>query len=78
MLARQMDLFIVLYVFECKNHVFGMLKRLEMLVLVCILKMASARMGATDSRMILADSSLSFGGMELVTITWSSCEFLMF
>jgi hypothetical protein len=54
-----------------------MLNRLEMLVFVWILKIASARMGATDKRMILADYSSSFGGMEFVTITWSSWEFLM-
>ena len=47
----------------------GMLNKLEMLVLVWMRKMASAKMGATDSLMILADSSPSLGGMELVTIT---------
>ncbi len=60
------------------NHVLGMLKRLEMLVRVWMRKMASARMGATESRMMRADSSLSLGGMELVTITWSSCDFCTF
>lgn len=47
----------------------GMLNKLEMLVLVWMRKIASARMGATDSLMILADSSPSLGGIELVTIT---------
>ena len=43
--------------------------------------MASARMGATESLMILpfdADSSFSLGGIVLVTITWSKEDFLMF
>lgn len=54
------------------NHVFGILKRLEILVLVCILKIASAKIGATDSLMILPSVkaySFSFGGMVFVTIT---------
>lgn len=54
------------------DHVLGMLKRLEMLVLVCILKMASASMGATDNLVILppeSSSSFSLAGMVLVTMT---------
>ena len=57
-----------------------MLNKLEMLVLVSILKMASARMGATDSLRILPSVtaySFSLAGMELVTMTWSSRECLM-
>jgi hypothetical protein len=49
-----------------------MLKRLEILVLVCILKIASARIGATESLIILPSVkvySFSFGGIVLVTIT---------
>lgn len=63
------------------NHVLGILKRLEILVLVCILKIASAKIGATDSLMILPSVkaySFSFGGMVFVTITWSSWDFLIF
>jgi hypothetical protein len=53
-------------------HVLGTENRLEMLVLVWILKMASARMGATDKRVTLPpviSSSFSWGGTVLVTIT---------
>jgi len=58
----------------------GMLNKLEMLVLVSILKIASARIGATDSLLILPSvtaSSFSLAGMELVTMTWSRRECLM-
>jgi hypothetical protein len=49
-----------------------MLKRLEILVLVCILKIASAKMGATDNLIILPSVraySFSLGGIVFVTIT---------
>jgi hypothetical protein len=49
-----------------------MLKREEMLVLVWIRKIASARMGAKDNLIILPSVnyySCSLAGMELVTIT---------
>ena len=49
-----------------------MLNKLEMLVLVCILKIASAKIGAKEKRLIFpseTSSSPSFDGMELVTIT---------
>lgn len=50
-----------------------------MLVLVWILKMASAKIGASDSLIIFGTSySPYFGGIEFVTITWSNWEFLMF
>ena len=64
-----------------EHHVLGTLKRLEMLVLVWILNMASARMGATDNLVTLppvASSSFYLGGMELVTTTLSSYEFFRF
>ena len=52
-----------------------MLNRVEMLVRVWILKIASARIGAKDNRFILLlvfSYSSSLAGIELVTITWSS------
>lgn len=52
-----------------------------MLVLVWILKMASAKIGAKDSLLIFPSVSYSyfyFGGIEFVTITWSNWDFLMF
>jgi len=43
--------------------------------------MASANIGATDNRIILPfvnSSSFYFAGIELVTMTWSSWDFLIF
>ena len=54
------------------HQVLGMLNKVEMLVRVWIRKMASAKMGDRESRLILfsvASSSFSLGGMELVTMT---------
>lgn len=62
------------------HHVLGILNRLEILVFVSIRKIASARIGATDSRQIfpaVRAYSFSLAGMELVTITWSSNELRM-
>jgi len=56
--------------FPKNNHVLGMLNNEEILVLVWIRKMASAKIGATDNLMILLMcSSPSLAGIELVTIT---------
>ena len=58
-----------------------MLNSDEMLVRVWILKIASARIGASESLLIfpsVSSSSPSRGGIEFVTITWSSPDFFMF
>ncbi len=61
------------------NQVFGILNKDEMLVLVWIRKIASAKIGAKESLIILAMFySPSLGGIEFVTITWSSWEFWIF
>lgn len=54
-----------------------MLNKLEILVFVWILKIASAKIGATDSLVTLplvSYSSFGCAGIEFVTITWSSYE----
>lgn len=62
-----------------KDHVLGMLNKVEILVLVWIRKIASAKIGATDNLMILLMCySPSFAGIEFVTITWSSFELSIF
>ena len=63
------------------NHVFGTLNKLEILVFVWILNIASAKIGATDNLVTfppVASSSLSLGGIVFVTITLSSYEFFKF
>lgn len=62
-------------------HVLGRANKDEMLVLVWILKIASAKIGARESLLIfpsVISYSFYLGGIELVTITWSSWEFLIF
>ena len=54
------------------HQVLGMLNKVEMLVRVWMPEMASARIGDSDSLLILfsvASSSFSLGGMEFVTMT---------
>lgn len=49
-----------------------MLNKLEILVLVCILKIAYAKIGAKENLLIFPSDnyfSPSFGGIEFVTIT---------
>lgn len=61
--------------------VFGMLNRFDILVLVCILKTASANIGANDKRFTfppVSSYSFSLAGIEFVTITWSNIDFLIF
>lgn len=58
-----------------KDHVLGNTKRDEILVLVWILKIASAKIGANDNLFTFPSvfsSYFSFAGIEFVTITWSS------
>ena len=55
-------------------------KRDEILVLVWILKIASAKIGAKDNLFTFPSvfsSYFSFAGIEFVTITWSSWDFFM-
>ena len=57
---------------DIHHHVLGMLKSDEILVRVWILKIASARIGASDNLFTFISvnsSSFYFGGIELVTIT---------
>lgn len=52
-----------------------------MLVLVWILNIASAKIGANDNLLTFPSVNsyyFSFGGIELVTITWSNWDFWMF
>ena len=52
------------------THVLGILNKEEMLVLVWIRKIASAKIGANDRRMILSIFSYPYlAGIEFVTIT---------
>lgn len=62
------------------NQVFGKTNKDEILVLVWILKIASAKIGAKESLLTFPSVSCyspSFAGIEFVTITWSSWDFLI-
>ena len=63
------------------NHDLGILNREEILVLVWILKIAYAKIGANDNLFILPSVlsySYYFAGIEFVTITWSNWDFCIF